>query len=872
MATDQVSTGVSVTVDVTDIKHKFIKSVDELNASLTKSQKKLGLFYNEQGLLTNALGQNVEGLSLASIKLGQYVDDLGRVRTFQDGFTEGLNKSHQEMGYYVDDLGNIRNRLGEVIAQTEKARKAEEAQAQAAQLAAAKMRENSIKTLESFNKMGQGIASTAGHLAQFQELLLQIEGDADGSTQSLAFFASAVSVAGGSFQASLNLFQGLTTAVKTIPALFNTVAVSASTAAPAVAKLGATAQATGASFAALGGPITIALAAITAVGVGVASYKTSQRQTEDLSDSFKELEKRAKAAGRSIQEVKDALEVGAFRAQSGNALLDAATELKDAKTALSDATKAYKDAQKQFAEAQRNAGTGGAGFGAAPTRAQFNLDKLDETYKNAIAKYNDITEEYVAAAKKAQETEVDKLTQQRTNYAALLKVAEKVGNDENADIFRRQVELIDKQIKDIREKEKSEADKAREAAKAEAIASAGIADYLKAAKDAAANIAPSFDNLDATLENWNKLVKEGTLTQAEVNGAADQLKAKLKGELYKDIGLELPKADAAQSAFDRLKVALDKEVISQEEYNKAVADLTKATKEAALKEIGIEPQEPPALDFSEKKRRLDDLLIQETINQAEYNAALSDLKTAARSAVKGLASIGKQDFKFEDIEKSVKAFQKNADLSALEKLRDQVADAAQREFLAAFVEAENALKQGIIKDKERDAIIDAAYKDLAKAREAQAQAARQELVKTRQKLGIDNLLEQLKTPLDRYKETLKEIQAAAKEGAITKSEKELLKANAFNKYREERFKNDDFKELEIGDKASKGKEIAQSYGAGSESLYVAQVRNATTNYQSNMQSAVAALRSTSAETLNQNRLMAEYLDQIANRPAVGVWV
>lgn len=81
----QTSTGVKITVDTSDIDIKFTKSVDQLNASLTKSQRALGLFYNEQGHLTNGLGQCVEGLSNVQIKLGQYTDELGNIRTFQGG-------------------------------------------------------------------------------------------------------------------------------------------------------------------------------------------------------------------------------------------------------------------------------------------------------------------------------------------------------------------------------------------------------------------------------------------------------------------------------------------------------------------------------------------------------------------------------------------------------------------------------------------------------------------------------------------------------------------------------------------------------------------------------------------------------------------
>ena len=94
-------TGVKITVDTTDIDVKFLKSVDQLNAGLTRTQK----------------------------KLGQYVDELGRVRTFQDGYAERLSKTQLALGMYADEQGNVYNAAGELIGQTDKAAKALEKEA-----------------------------------------------------------------------------------------------------------------------------------------------------------------------------------------------------------------------------------------------------------------------------------------------------------------------------------------------------------------------------------------------------------------------------------------------------------------------------------------------------------------------------------------------------------------------------------------------------------------------------------------------------------------------------------------------------------------------------------------------------------------------
>ena len=99
MASNYLTTGIKINVDATDFDTKFAKMAEELNRTLTKSQKSLGLQYDANQRLVNSQGQVVEGLSQAQIKLGYYVDELGRTRTYQGGFTEGLNASQKAMGW-----------------------------------------------------------------------------------------------------------------------------------------------------------------------------------------------------------------------------------------------------------------------------------------------------------------------------------------------------------------------------------------------------------------------------------------------------------------------------------------------------------------------------------------------------------------------------------------------------------------------------------------------------------------------------------------------------------------------------------------------------------------------------------------------------
>ncbi len=90
MAYAGLGSGVKIVVDTTDIDVKFTKSVEQLNASLTKAQKSMRLTYDANGQLVDALGRCAEGLSNAQLKLGMWIDEEGRARTFEGG-TEVFN-------------------------------------------------------------------------------------------------------------------------------------------------------------------------------------------------------------------------------------------------------------------------------------------------------------------------------------------------------------------------------------------------------------------------------------------------------------------------------------------------------------------------------------------------------------------------------------------------------------------------------------------------------------------------------------------------------------------------------------------------------------------------------------------------------------
>ena len=67
MAVAGIGSGVKITVDTSDIDVKFTRSVEQLNSSLTRTQKSLRLTYNENGALVDSLGRCVKELKPETI-------------------------------------------------------------------------------------------------------------------------------------------------------------------------------------------------------------------------------------------------------------------------------------------------------------------------------------------------------------------------------------------------------------------------------------------------------------------------------------------------------------------------------------------------------------------------------------------------------------------------------------------------------------------------------------------------------------------------------------------------------------------------------------------------------------------------------------
>ncbi len=635
-----IETGVKFKVDASDLDVKFARSVESLNASLTTAQRRLGLTYDANKLLTNSLGQCVEGLSTAQIKLGLYVDELGRVRTFQGGFASGVSNTLLAMGAYSDEFGNIYNRAGEFVERTKEASRALEEQEKAARDAARALEEQekataraleeqekaTARTLEeqkkaaneAFGKTVDGVSQLSGQFATLLAAVATADGGLSEFQRGLISTAEGVAAAGPAFQSLRSMqeaagafsFAELASSGKAAIATFRGLTVGTTTLRGAFLGLWTA-----------GGPLLPILGAVaTGVFAFWATSKAEANAADLLSESFKKLEALAKAAGKEIRGVKDALELGAF-AEPKSALDEAAEK-------VAAAEKKIEEAKARFAESAGRAGGSGAGFGAAGMLAAF-LEPLEAERKNAIAEYNDAAKTLVDEARRAQQTESERLEAKKAQFAEILKYAEA----ENRGVVERQIAELNVQIAAAKAKE-------AEAANASAVEAEKSAQAARTQRDAARQTLFQSTGVDGTetkpvslgdaQADWADALAAGIVGQKEYDAALRTLTEQTREKL----GVEKSAGERLAETTAALVDAFQNGALNQAEFEAKIAE----AREASLADLGYSDLLARAAESTQKAQtaqeryqaELDkyaDALKNGRVNQKEYDKAVAAAKT-----------------------------------------------------------------------------------------------------------------------------------------------------------------------------------------------------------------------------------------------------
>ena len=139
----------------------------------------------------------------------------------------------------------------------------------------------------------------------------------------------------------------------------------------------------------------------------------------------------------------------------------------------------------------------------------------------------------------------------------------------------------------------------------------------------------------------------------------------------------------------------------------------------------------------------------------------------------------------------------------------------------------------------------------------------------RDSLGVDSYLETLKTPLEKYNETVAKIDEALKEGAINRQEAAAMEGKAGDEYWQQLSK--------LAETSQKGAEkiekleLGQSSYRGSESLYLAMVKNSQANFQNRIQNTTGQIANYQRQAVHESQLTNAYLATIAASGALPVF-
>ena len=371
-------------------------------------------------------------------------------------------------------------------------------------------------------------------------------------------------------------------------------------------------------------------------------------------------------------------------------------------------------------------------------------------------------------------------------------------------------------------------------------------------------------------EKFLELAKASNVSEEARANALAQLQALNEKELAEEVKTIAAAKSAAEAEKERDAVLrrladdLDAERVDAEKY--------KELREAALKEY-----ESAVERF--KKDELDSFS-----HLSKLRAATLETETAERAHEKTLEEIDKALAKELITREEATALRKKA--NDAEKKRKEQAAAAELSRLGV----DSFIKAGSNVGKSQKDLIEEQFQNLKEARktnkdvadkwseiqashkkqldaidkaekEKRAQEAAQRREATRSALGVDSLMEELKTPLQKYREVMDKIAEAAKARAITAEERVALEDKAAADYWESMRSN-----VKTTEKAAEklGKfELAKSMGAGSEALYLAQVRNSTANYQTRIQNETARIADVATRSYQEQLTANGYLELMA---------
>lgn len=803
------------------INIKLLADTADLEAKLSKTQKELGVHYDQYGRLVNKEGQFVAGLSQARIRMGDYVDELGRVRNANGDLMDGLDGTQQKLRMYIDELGNVRTVSGDFVslskermaALDEEGKKAvEQAQTEArakeqlragdaewtsqcraeaekriaeiqkeseARIDAAKKAAQAEKASQSLGQGLNALGGAAGNIAQVAAILGQTGEGASEAARMVSGAAQAVQV----FAATANSIKAVQAAISAV-----TVATEAQTVAQTALNL-----VSGNWIALVGAGLG---AAATAVGFFTSETDKATTAVSAQANQVDRLTVALQKQGKTITQVN--------AAQAGLAILDT-DRIDEAKAKLEELDSVRQRAEKaqaKFQESYKAQGANNQGFYTKKTqeladRANDLANLQNEIKSDAANALADIFgEDYQADP-------LEELRKRADFYAEILESGALEG-EELANAQKALANNLQKQADEVQK---------------QALA-------------------------DAQAKGWGDLIKE-------------KEKDPLEGVDTLDEAIKKAAADLGEGS-DLYKIAVTN---LTDEFNKRAEAEAKAAQETAQKALGSDFDQYAQKTLSAEEE------LEATIQRWRENAA-----AAGRSEEELSTAIDALQAEYQ--QKQRDQFLQDKDISGL---LEEPARGPKEEYEDAIQKLADAADLGLISAEEKDRALNAAKDRYAQALDDAAKKEEQQKNQRLSELGLAGYQEKVKSKGQKMDEAVENAKKAVAEGLLDQAEADKIVAQkrqeiyadeireAENRQKEwERALQQQPKEEKLAEDKHGGAAEMQS---GSQALY-----KALTTNQDSYQSAVRKRLDTVASESSATNANLEQLNYLFNQffESVGV--
>lgn len=821
----------------------------ELDIKLSKSMYELGVQHDEYGRLVNKQKQFVAGLSQAAIKMGDYIDATGKMRNKNGQLMEGLSATQKKLRMWVDEFGRIHDASGKVVDslyETDDLLK--------------ELADSSTKASVAFSSLSvisgplSGVAQTLGNIQAQMNLFIT-------ATNEVKRVWSVFSVLQARIKATSGQQALLTTLTK------NYVAVAASIGAVVGVTLNYIGNKIAENIVSQDGYID----ALDKTAMAMAAVKNEGNNTQKAlaaagAKTNITLKDQADQLVKNIDILEDSI-------KSGEKWQARFTGAADAMIIGGTGIAAATGAETFGIGALIGAGVAGLG-GISEVFAFKAKAKTEEAYEKLAEVQNQLAEQVTGLIEqdlpKKESVALNERLQAYNEYEKIIREKCNV-EDENIVSILNQIEKakevvstkieeakrkeldIDKDVVQYFEKSKDHTityaetvEKIKEAAEKNNLSleeqnkaidratesfkkNLGVDSMLESIKtpmekynEAVKKVTAAYEAGLITLEQKNKIEEKLKETTGLINDKKDEPEQDRKQELGVDSMLESIKTPMEQyrESLKKADQALQEGFITEEQCTKLKKKYAEETFSDVLGKL--EETKSAQEKYNEEIQRAKDALREGVITanqcselQKQYAkelysqvfSVLEGTKTAQEKyneVIKQATDAHKAgvitDREYAAIKKKTAQDMYSDVVSSLASMKT-----SQAKYEEATKRAEEARRAGVISEKEETAL-----------KKKYADDLKQQKMRS---LGLNSLLDEIKTPMEKYKEQIQKVDEGLKDKLITADEAKKMKDLLYQKFFPEDFELDKSPDLKRVEDRAKEAPMAKSVTAGSQEMY-----------------------------------------------------